>query len=56
MKQKLLALVMTVAMAAGILTGCGDTQDAQTSVPEESKTTEETVAQETFCISDCVFS
>ncbi len=47
MKKKLLTLVMTVVMAAGILTGCGGTQDAQTSVPEESKTTKEPVAQET---------
>ena len=46
MKKKLLALVMTVAMAQYIDLDAGDTQDAQTSVLKKAKTTE-TVAQET---------
>lgn len=47
MKKKLLALLMTVAVAAGMLTGCGSTQETQTPVSEENKLTGETVAQET---------
>ena len=47
MKKKLLALLMTVAVAAGMLTGCGSTQETQTPVSEENKSTEGTVAQET---------
>ena len=41
MKKKLLALLMTVAVAAGMLTGCGSTQETQTPVSEENKLTGE---------------
>ena len=44
MKKRLLALTLGVSMAAGMLTGCGGSDDASTSTPASDAGTEASAA------------
>ena len=47
MKKKVVSLTLCIALAATMITGCGNTQAAGSAAPAEEATAEETATEET---------